>query len=96
MNREAVKQTMLLAMSEHHSGNAQEALRIVDAQLAALEASGVRLVPSEATFQMYEAAMPHCEQTNSAGDPPNPFRIWSLMLPASPYAPQKEQTHESD
>lgn len=30
---------MLLAMSEHHSGNAEEALRIVDAQLAALEAA---------------------------------------------------------
>lgn len=39
-----LKQTMLLAMSEHHSGNAEEAGRIVDAQLAALEAAGVRMV----------------------------------------------------
>ena len=45
MNREDVKQTMLLAMSEHHSGNIEEARRIVDAQLDALEAAGVRLVP---------------------------------------------------
>jgi hypothetical protein len=47
MNREDVKQTMLLAMSEHHSGNIEEARQIVDAQLAALEAAGVRLVPVE-------------------------------------------------
>lgn len=43
MNREDIKQTMLLAMSEHHSGNAAEAQRIVDAILAAIEAAGVRL-----------------------------------------------------
>ena len=54
--------------------------------LAALEAAGVRLVPADATFQMYDATKDHCEQTNSAGDPPNPFRIWSLMITASPYA----------
>lgn len=47
MSREYVKQTMLLAMSEHHSGNAEEARRIVEAQITALEAAGVRLVPVE-------------------------------------------------
>lgn len=47
MNRETIKNTMLLAMSEHHSGNADEACRIIDAQLTALEAAGVRLVPAQ-------------------------------------------------
>lgn len=49
MNREDIKQTMLLAMSEHHSGNAAEAQRIVDAILAAIKAAGVRLEPFDDT-----------------------------------------------
>lgn len=58
MTREDVKQTMLLAMSEQHSGNAEEAIQIVDAQIAALEAAGVRLVPEEATVAMIKASHP--------------------------------------
>ena len=42
--RTGVEAIMLLAMSEHHSGDFQEARRIIEAQLAALEAAGVRLV----------------------------------------------------
>ena len=41
--REALVDVMLTAMSEFHSGNFAEAQRIVDAQIAALEAAGVRL-----------------------------------------------------
>lgn len=56
MTREGLKQDMLLAMSEHHSGNSAEAQRIVDAILAAIEAAGVRLV-SFAALAEDEAAV---------------------------------------
>lgn len=53
--REQIKGTMLIAMSEYHSGNSDEARRIIDAQLSALEAAGVRLVyPSEAPAQLID------------------------------------------
>jgi hypothetical protein len=82
--REALVEVMLLAMSEHHSGNAGEARRIVDAQLSALEAAGVRLVPVEATEEMRQAAV-------------DPLIEWGFMkeglaealraaIAASPYA----------
>ena len=45
--REKLVEVMLTAMSEHHSGNFVEAALIVEAQLAALEAAAVRLVPVE-------------------------------------------------
>ena len=45
--REKLVEVMLTAMSEHHSGNFAEAALIVEAQLAALEAAAVRLVPVE-------------------------------------------------
>jgi hypothetical protein len=51
--REQIKGTMLIAMSEYHSGNSDEAHRIVDAQIAALEAAGVRLVPMAWIFTLY-------------------------------------------
>ena len=44
--REKLVEVMLTAMSEHHSGNFAEAALIVEAQLAALEAAAVRLVPT--------------------------------------------------
>ena len=62
-----------------------------DAALAALEAAGVRLVPSEATQEMTGAVL---EPTASRYEV---MKTYSDMIAASPYAPtQKEQTHESD
>lgn len=89
--REALVEVMLLAMSEHHSGNAGEARRIVDAQLSALEAAGVRLVPVEATEEMLEHAFGSINYTE-----PSPSedaeRVYGAMLSASPYA--KEPTND--
>ena len=72
------------------------------AALAALEAAGLRLVPVEAQVGMFKA------MTQSWGDGPEQQRgigRWALgsfredyqaMIAASPYAPQKDTTHESD
>lgn len=85
MNREDIKQTMLLAMSEHHSGNADEALRIVDAQLAALEAAGVRLVPVEPSRHMLVAA--HMVERDDIELTEDEHRaMYAAFLAASPYA----------
>ena len=86
MTREDVKQTMLLAMSEHHSGNAEEAIQIVDAQIAALEAAGVRLVPVEATPEMIQMAeMLHTIDELTTDEY---RRAYSAMVALSPYAPE--------
>lgn len=87
MNREDVKQTMLLAMSEHHSGNIEEARRIVDAQLDALEAAGVRLVPSEATEEMMTTGRAYLDDM---GDDASLEDLWWNMSNASPYAKDTE------
>lgn len=84
--REALVEVMArLLDATETAGDYPTSLERVKTCLSALEAAGVRLVPADATFQMYDATKDHCEQTNSAGDPPNPFRIWNLMLSASPY-----------
>ena len=81
--REKLVEVMLTAMSEHHSGNFAEAAFIVDAQLAALEAAGVRLVPVEATEEMVIAG---------EGRPDAYTRyVYSRMLAASPYAKEKPE-----
>ena len=96
MNREDVKQTMLLAMSEHHSGNIEEARRIVDAQLDALEAAGVRLVPVEATgaaHDMIAAGLDACSPLNHGSDMIEVEAFYEATIAASPYAPeQKDET----
>lgn len=81
--REALKEVMLTAMSEFHSGNFAEAQRIVDAQIAALEAAGVRLVPVELTEDM--GAEMEC-QFSTDGQ-------WEAALAASPYK-AKEPTND--
>lgn len=95
--REQIKGTMLIAMSEYHSGNSDEAHRIVDAQIAAIEAAGVRMVPDEPRVGMFKAL------TESWGDSPEARRgigQWALgrfredyraMLAASPYAKGKPE-----
>lgn len=88
-----LKQTMLLAMSEHHSGNAEEAGRIVDAILAAIEAAGVRLVPVEATPTMAYVGT-DARWQSAVRDANNVREIWRAMLAASPYAPQKDESHD--
>lgn len=66
-------------------------IRAISAALAALEAAGVRLVPSEVTEKMLDAPM----STGTASNVWQAANIYRAMLAASPYA-QKEQTHESD
>lgn len=61
------------------------------AALSAIEAAGVRLVPSEVTEKMLDAPM----STGTASNVWQAANIYRAMLAASPYA-QKEQTHESD
>jgi hypothetical protein len=51
-----------------------------------LEDEGLVVVPREATFGMYGATSKHCEDVLKAGEPPNPFRVWSLMIAAAPDA----------
>ena len=51
-----------------------------------VEAEGLVVVPREATFGMYDATSKHCEDVLKAGEPPNPFRVWSLMISAAPDA----------
>jgi hypothetical protein len=46
------------------------------------------LVPKEATFEMYQATSRHCEDVLKAGEPPNPFRVWSQMIAAAPEPPK--------
>ena len=82
---------MLNAMSENHSGNAQEALRIIDDILAALETAGVRLVPVEPTDQMTFAAEDILALSKQGGAISQTLvspaaGIWEAMLAASPYA----------
>lgn len=95
MNREDIKQTILLAMSEHHSGNVAEAQRIVDAILSAIEAAGVRLVPAKPTHDQMTHAMLH---RSVAERPPHIYDtagVYRVMLAASPYAPaQKDETND--
>lgn len=88
--REALVEVMLTAMSEHHSGNFAEAAFIVEAQLAALEAAGVRLVPEEATSPMVEQGAHHAfarwMPNESVQDNYDIARAqWRAMLSASPY-----------
>ena len=89
--RAAVQGVMLLAMSEHHSGNIEEAKRIVDTQLAALEAAGVWLVPVVSTYKMdAEAAKSVWDIVDSFSMKDAPI-IWDAMLAASPYAKDKPE-----
>ena len=84
--RDHIKGTMLIAMSEHHSGKADEACRIIDAQLTALEAAGVRLVPVEASRHMLVAA--HMAERDDIALTEDEHRaIYAAFLAASPYAP---------
>ena len=83
--REQIKGTMLLAMSEHHSGNAEEARKIVDAQLLALEAAGVRMVPETPTDEMAIAGGEAAQR--SIGSWGEPELCYRAMLSASPFSP---------
>lgn len=88
--REALVEVMLTAMSEHHSGNFAEAAFIVEAQLAALEAAGVRLVPVEATEEMLlnAGATPDGVSPRGGTDYLGKMlpKYYAAMLSASPYA----------
>ena len=99
--RDQIKGTMLIAMSEYHSGNSDEALRIVEAQLSAIEAAGVRLVPvNEKPGQgwLHEAVKDACLRSvkNMSGrEPPQLLYapiLWAMQdaLAASPYAPAQK------
>lgn len=84
--RDQIKGTMLIAMSEYHSGNSDEARRIIDAQLSALEAAGVRLVPSEPSRHMLVAA--HMVERDDIELTPDEHRaMYAAFVAASPYAP---------
>lgn len=83
--REQIKGTMLIAMSEYHSGNSDEAHRIVNAQIAAIEAAGVRLVPVRATHKMAHVGE-EARWQSAVRDADNVREIWDAMLAASPYA----------
>lgn len=93
--RDHIKGTMLIAMSEHHSGNADEARRIVDAQLAALEAAGVRLVPVEASREMLLKAGASPDGVSPRGGTDYLGKMlpkyYAAMLAASPYAPEAKE-----
>ena len=77
---------------------------LFDALITALEAAGVRLVPSEATQEMTGAVwatdLPRPDMHGDYQDLDIQLAardMYRAMLAASPYAPtQKEQTHESD
>ena len=84
--REKLEALMLNAMSENHSGNAQEALRIIDDILAALEAAGVRLVPVEATEEMLGSGDAWATGDTILDAHDSAAKIWRSMLAASPYA----------
>ena len=94
--RDQIKGTMLIAMSEYHSGNSDEALRIVEAQLSAIEAAGVRLVPVNMTDEQMIAAERAVQASMDRGESA-PIRFAALsvsaMLAASPYA-QKDETND--
>lgn len=64
------------------------------AALTALEASGVRLVPVEATWPMVQAA--HGTGTDRAFDlsPPEWHDAYNAMVAASPFSAEKETGHE--
>lgn len=81
--REALVEVMLTAMSEHHSGNFAEATFIVEAQLAALEAAGVRLVPVEATEEMLEHGRD--EGVIRLAERWKAAELYRVLLSASPY-----------
>ena len=84
--REKLEALMLNAMSENHSGNAQEALRIIDDILAALETAGVRLVPVEITEAQLDAAIsaPHPAFKRTVGSVL--AAEYKAAVAASPYA----------
>ena len=96
MTREGLKQDMLVAMSEHHSGNAAEAQRIVDAILAAIEAAGVRLVQVKLPARLQYVGAAYLAREGATGVTPEAFagafEEVALDLAASPYAPQKDET----
>lgn len=62
-----------------------------DAALAAIEAAGVRLVPSEATHKMADVGT-EARWQSAVRDANNVREIYRAMLAASPYAPQKDET----
>jgi hypothetical protein len=60
-------------------------LSAADAALAALEAAGVRLAPSEATHKMADVGT-EARWQSAVRDANNVREIWRAMLAASPYA----------
>ena len=64
-----------------------------NAALAALEAAGVRLVPSEATHKMADVGE-EARWQSAVRDANNVREIWRAMLAASPYVPQKDESHD--
>ena len=50
-----LRQILMLAMSEHHSGNNEEAQTIADAQIKAIEDAGLVVRPKEPTNEMISA-----------------------------------------
>lgn len=60
------------------------------AALAAIEAAGVRLVPSEATAEMVNGAVSRRFKSYLTKSDDMYADIYAAMLAASPYAPQKD------
>ena len=81
MTREDILNILFLALAEHHSGNIAEAIAIVDAQLAALEAKGVRLVPVDPDDNQLAAGM----ESDSISHPWEALGVYKMMVSASPY-----------
>ena len=88
--REKLVEVMLTAMSEFHSGNFAEAALIVDAQLAALEAAGVRLVPAQPTEHM-EREMVTLRGIQDNQGWKDTVDIYRTGVAASPYAKDKPE-----
>ncbi len=66
------------------------------AALLALEAAGVRMVPVEASTEMEDAGTKVIMKAWGDGNRVYATDVYELMLAASPYATQKDTTHESD
>ena len=107
MTRDELIDELAAVMAEHITaarshGYAVDVAVAARAQLTALEAAGVRLVPVEATMEMTHAVWATDMQTpDMHGDYADldiqlaARNIYRAMLAASPYAPtQKEQTHK--
>jgi hypothetical protein len=92
MTRNELRTAIAAAIKEATSiGGAPNKLCVIghlsaaDAALAALEAAGVRLAPSEATHKMADVGT-EARWQSAVRDANNVREIWRAMLAASPYA----------